>query len=794
MISRNISQAKGEESKGNYPGLHRGPSDFSSPFERLPSLYRMPSALQEMPCYSAKAPSIRLSNETPSQREAVRGLKQIVSKLLKDNEDLQKYEKVVLRPEQVVDKEYLGHICTAMMLNELEIITWCYGIYLLLDYELIDELNGNESILKFSTPDELVLSCSIFAKFAANDINEKYANSIIRKLQLNKEHLLAMYQQIEPILEDPIQMDAFYLEMRLSNDPDMSKHAEDYNLMVLDMVKQTNIRSGLLNANLIASQQVGQVSQQQNGNHQNNGYQQQTEGVFPGVTSTQQLPPQLQRAAPQTMNPPANIQTPQMSYNPSFNQWANSAQDYSGIDQMNIDDEVEKLMPKGQRRQESNYSFGDPRNMDPGLISRGTSVLPTLEYGSFSGSLNGTLQKLREQRKERKLNASPYNIFTSAGKNSNSKLSQNTSSIATLNKLESTSKEISIDVKANLQQKFGEGNISRDRNDTKTMQKSISNNQLLGLSKSTSKKSRNLQNQNIFNSQRNSVQEECSFNIVKNGNQFVSKVQANQAPINNKVSTLTKQSTNYLSELANNNLTSRQEGNFSTRTVEIDIQSLIDNAASSRAKTRNVSNNQGRSKSRDTSANRSIIGPSYVKRKDHFNDDLSNLVDQNIEQVARLVAIKQKIQNDIFDQSRVHQNLMADINYENQKNSQLISQVQFGQQNQRHLNFQVMQLENSIRILEDKQSQTFQNLREELKSINYIRTELKQKVNNDTAQTSYHIKEMERQRVLSSDRVSKTELYEDQISRDLTSLKNLMSRGHLNYYGGYHSWQNNKEI
>ena len=48
-------------------------------------------------------------------------------------------------------------------------------------------------------------------------------------------------------------MDAFYLEMRLSNDPDMSKHAEDYNLMVLDMVKQTNIRSGLLNANLIAS-------------------------------------------------------------------------------------------------------------------------------------------------------------------------------------------------------------------------------------------------------------------------------------------------------------------------------------------------------------------------------------------------------------------------------------------------------------------------------------------------------------------------------------------------------------
>ena len=53
---------------------------------------------------------------------------------------------------------------------------------------------------------------------------------------------MKMYEQIDILLEDPIAMDAFYLEMRLSNDPDMSKHAEDYNLMVLDMVKQTNTR------------------------------------------------------------------------------------------------------------------------------------------------------------------------------------------------------------------------------------------------------------------------------------------------------------------------------------------------------------------------------------------------------------------------------------------------------------------------------------------------------------------------------------------------------------------------
>ena len=32
-------------------------------------------------------------------------------------------------------------------------------------------------------------------------------------------------------------MDAFYLEMRISNDPETNKHAEDYNLMVMEMVK-----------------------------------------------------------------------------------------------------------------------------------------------------------------------------------------------------------------------------------------------------------------------------------------------------------------------------------------------------------------------------------------------------------------------------------------------------------------------------------------------------------------------------------------------------------------------------
>jgi hypothetical protein len=54
---------------------------------------------------------------------------------------------------------------------------------------------------------------------------------------------MRMFDQIELMLEDPIAMDAFYLEMRLSNDPDMSKHAEDYNLMVLEMVKGSTLKN-----------------------------------------------------------------------------------------------------------------------------------------------------------------------------------------------------------------------------------------------------------------------------------------------------------------------------------------------------------------------------------------------------------------------------------------------------------------------------------------------------------------------------------------------------------------------
>lgn len=59
----------------------------------------------------------------------------------------------------------------------------------------------------------------------------------MEKLQINRDMIVKQYREIEMLIDDAIAMDSFYLEMRLTNDPDMSKHAEDYNLMVLEMVK-----------------------------------------------------------------------------------------------------------------------------------------------------------------------------------------------------------------------------------------------------------------------------------------------------------------------------------------------------------------------------------------------------------------------------------------------------------------------------------------------------------------------------------------------------------------------------
>lgn len=85
-----------------------------------------------------------------------------------------------------------------------------------------------------------------------------------------------------------------------------------------------------------------------------------------------------------------------MSYNPStqFNPWMGSVQDFGDVN-LDINDKVDKLMTRNSRRQESNYSFGDPGKMlsivpgvndgSVGVITRGNSMIsgqPALERSS----------------------------------------------------------------------------------------------------------------------------------------------------------------------------------------------------------------------------------------------------------------------------------------------------------------------------------------------------------------------------------------------------------------------------
>jgi hypothetical protein len=42
---------------------------------------------------------------------------------------------------------------------------------------------------------------------------------LIRYLNLDEDHLRRMFDEIYEKIDDPVQMDAFYLEMRHSNDP-----------------------------------------------------------------------------------------------------------------------------------------------------------------------------------------------------------------------------------------------------------------------------------------------------------------------------------------------------------------------------------------------------------------------------------------------------------------------------------------------------------------------------------------------------------------------------------------------
>lgn len=91
--------------------------------------------------------------------------------------------------------------------------------------------------------------------------------------------------------------------------------------------------------------------------------------------------------------------------------------------------------------------------------------------------------------------------------------------------------------------------------------------------------------------------------------------------------------------------------------MEIDLKRVLKNQphrhsyANSKPKSRRESQNNSRETSKER---KSLIGPSYVNRRDTYEQSVTCLMDDNIEQIARLAALKQKIQADIFDQSKTY--------------------------------------------------------------------------------------------------------------------------------------------
>jgi len=75
-----------------------------------------------------------------------------------------------------------------------------------------------------------------------NGTEDPRAIGIMNELNLDSGLLIGMFEAIKKKINDPITIDAFYLEMRQSNDPQTKTHAEDYNLMVSDMVQKSQQR------------------------------------------------------------------------------------------------------------------------------------------------------------------------------------------------------------------------------------------------------------------------------------------------------------------------------------------------------------------------------------------------------------------------------------------------------------------------------------------------------------------------------------------------------------------------
>lgn len=106
-------------------------------------------------------------------------------------------------------------------MNECEILTWCFAVYLLISedtsfFRIIKSQieNGGKIILKFQTIQQMVIATAIFAKMVNNQEQDFYGQAkidedshrLIGAYGLNDTLVLKMYKQIQSTLDDPVRI------------------------------------------------------------------------------------------------------------------------------------------------------------------------------------------------------------------------------------------------------------------------------------------------------------------------------------------------------------------------------------------------------------------------------------------------------------------------------------------------------------------------------------------------------------------------------------------------------------
>jgi len=132
-----------------------------------------------------------------------------------------KFMRKTLGDEDVPTKKLVGSISQTLRMNECEILTWCFAVYLLVVedttfFRIIKSQveNGGKISLKFQTIQQMVIASAIFAKMVNNQEQDFYGQAkidedshrLIGAYGLNDTLILKMYKQIQSTLDDPVRI------------------------------------------------------------------------------------------------------------------------------------------------------------------------------------------------------------------------------------------------------------------------------------------------------------------------------------------------------------------------------------------------------------------------------------------------------------------------------------------------------------------------------------------------------------------------------------------------------------